>query len=203
MNASSQPARRGPWTIQATRIAYENPWMRVVEHDVLRPDGAPGLYAVMEPRQLAIGVVAVFDTGEVALVGQHRFALDAWSWELPEGGGALDGDPLDGARRELAEETGLSAEHWLEFLSFDTSNSITNERAVAFLAWGLSEGDPAPDGNEALVQDRKPFGEVLEMAMDGRIRDGFTLAMMAKADYMLRSGCLPEALHAILQSGET
>jgi len=201
MSASSKPIRRGPWTILATRIAYENPWMRVVEHDVLRPDGEPGLYAVMEPRMLAIGVLPVFANGDVALVGQHRFALDAWSWELPEGGGALDGEPLHGAQRELAEETGLRAEHWLEFLSFDTSNSVTNERAVAFFAWGLDQGEPCPDGTEALTQDRKPFGEVLEMAMDGRTRDGFTLAMMAKADYMLRSGRLPAALAAALKAG--
>ncbi|MEO1039232.1 MAG: NUDIX hydrolase [Pseudomonadota bacterium] len=201
MSQTKTGERRGPWTIRATRIAYENPWMQVIEHDVLRPNGEPGLYGVMHPKQLAIGVLPVFANGDVPLVGQYRFAVEAYSWELPEGGGAFDAEPLDSARRELAEETGLSAAHWLEFLRFDISNSITSERAIAYLAWGLEQGDAMPDETEALANDRKPFAKVLAMAMDGRISDGFTLAMMAKADYMLRQGQLPEALAGALRAG--
>lgn len=193
---------RGPWTIHGERTAYQNPWMQVREYDVTRPDGKPGLYGVVEPANLAIGIVPLFADGSVMLVGQYRFALDCWSWELPEGGGAKDAAPLESARRELAEETGLSAQHWLEFLDMDMSNSITNERAIAFIAWGLEEGTAAPEGTEDIETRRVPFAEALAEAVDGRIRDTFTLAMLLKADYMARHGELPEAVsRLILKAG--
>lgn len=185
---------RGPWTIHGEKLVYENPWMRVREYDVTRPDGKPGLYGVMEPRQLAIGVLPLFVDGTVMLVGQYRFALDCWSWELPEGGGPMDDAPLDSAKRELAEETGLQAAEWLEFLQLDMSNSITDEKAIAFIAWDLAEGEAEPEGTEDIETRRVPFTEALREAMDGRIRDAFTLAMLLKADYMARHGELPPAV---------
>ncbi|MFW6412822.1 MAG: NUDIX domain-containing protein, partial [Oceanicaulis sp.] len=115
--------RRGPWTIKDERIGYRNPWITVREYDVLKPDGAPGLYGVVDFKNLAVGVVPVFENGDVILVGQHRFALDAHSWELPEGGGPRGEGPLATAKRELAEETGYSAAQFREIVSFDTSNS--------------------------------------------------------------------------------
>ncbi|PWE17480.1 DNA mismatch repair protein MutT [Marinicauda salina] len=191
--------RRGPWTIRAERVGYRNPWLTVTEYDVLKPDGAPGLYGVVSPVHLAIGVVPVFADGTVMLVGQHRFALDAHSWELPEGGGKPDVPPLESAKRELLEETGLTAANWREILDFDVSNSVTDERAIAFLAWDLARGEAAPEGAEAdITQRREPFQAALEMAMSGEIRDGFTLAMLAKADYMARKGMLPDALAAAI-----
>lgn len=187
--------RRGPWTITSERLAYENPWMRVREFDVLRPDGAPGLYGVMEPRQIAIGVLPVFDNGDTMLVGQYRFALDAYSWELPEGGGAPDTDPLISAQRELKEETGLSAAEWRLLIEADLSNSLTAERAVCFLATGLEVGDPAREGAEAdMVSRRLPLRETLAMAMSGEIRDSLTQLMLLAADHQARSGALDGAL---------
>ena len=188
------PDRRGPWTVQATRVVYDNPWITVREHDVTRPDGAPGLYGVVSPKNLAIGILPVFANGDVMLVGQHRFPTDAWSWELPEGGGPAHEDPLATARRELAEETGLTAKHWREFLRFDVSNCVTDERAIGFLAWDLDQGEARPDGDEAITTARAPFHDALERAMTGDIADGFTLAMLAKADYMARIGALPPGL---------
>lgn len=134
--------RRGPWTVRAERNVYENPWIKVSEYDVLRPDGSPGLYGVMQPKFIAVGVVPVFENGDTLLVGQHRFALDEFSWECPEGGGAKDADLLDTARRELAEETGWRALEYREICSFDVSNSVTNEAAVGYLATGLEPGSP-------------------------------------------------------------
>lgn len=185
---------RGPWTVHGEKLAYQNPWMKVREYDVTRPDGKPGLYGVMEPENLAIGILPIFADGTVMLVGQYRFALDCWSWELPEGGGPLNELPLDSAKRELAEETGLEAVNWLEFLQLDMSNSITNERAVAFIAWDISQGEAEPEGTEDIETRRVPFAAALREAMDGRIRDAFTLAMLLKADYMARHGELPEAV---------
>lgn len=200
MDARRPIARRGPWSVLAERAVYENPWMRVTEYDVLRPDGSPGLYGVVSPKNLAVGVLPVFPDGTTVLVGQHRFTLDAHSWELPEGGGPFDQDPETTARRELKEEAGLSARRWLRLLDFDVSNSITDERAIGFLAWDLEEGEPEREAAEADMTTRRVgVQQALAMAMAGEIRDGLTLAMLAAADYMARDGRLdPDLARAVL-----
>ena len=186
--------RRGPWLIHSDRVVYDTKWMHVTEYEITQPDGQPGHYGVMSHKNWAIGVVPVFENGDVMLVGQFRFAMDAYSWELPEGGGPKDASPLDSAQRELKEETGLSAQNWQEILGLDLSNSITDEKAFAFLAWGLTEGEAEPEGTEDITTKRVPFQTALKMAMMGEIRDAFTLAMLAKVDYMARQGALPGAL---------
>ncbi|MFP4517951.1 MAG: NUDIX domain-containing protein [Oceanicaulis sp.] len=187
--------KRGPWTILSARIAYDNPWMRVTEYDVTRPDGAPGLYGVMAPKFHAVGVCPVFENGDTLLVGQHRFALDAFSWELPEGGAAPGEDLAEAARRELAEETGCTAVRLHPLTQLDVSNSVTEERADGFIAWELSEGAPDREGSEAdMTVKRLPLQTALAMAMCGEIRDAFTVVMLAAADYKARTGALEPAL---------
>ena len=187
--------RRGPWTIHAERLAYQTPWMSVREFDVTRPDGKPGLYAVMEPKFHAVGVCPVFDNGDTILVGQYRFALDAFSWELPEGGGPKGEDPLLTAKRELAEETGFTATHFRHLTSLDMSNSVTDERADGYLAWGLTEGAPDREGSEAdMKMKRLPLQSALSMAMSGEIRDAFSVVMLATADHLARTGALDKNL---------
>mgnify|MGYP001549812674 CR=1 FL=1 len=189
--------KRGPWTVRSERTVYENPWITVSEFDVLQPDGSPGLYGVMEPKFLAVGVVPLFENGDTLLVGQHRFALDAFSWECPEGGGTKDADPLDTARRELAEETGWRASHYRQICSFDVSNSVTSERAVGFLATGLEPGSPDREGSEADMEVRRmPFHQAYEMAMSGTIRDGFSIILLSAAAHLARTGGLDRALAA-------
>lgn len=197
--------RRGPWTVLSRRPAYTNPWLEVAEYDVLRPDGKPGLYGVVSPANYAIGILPVFEDGTTLLVGQHRFPLDAHSWELPEGGGPKTDDPLDSARRELKEETGYSAAHWQEFLQMDLSNSVTDEQSFSFLAWGLEGGARELEGAEAdMTMRRMAFDDALQLAMSGEIRDAFTVAMLAKADYMRRTGTLPQAVaEALTRTRET
>lgn len=195
--------RRGPWSVRAKRSVYENPWIKVSEYDVLKPDGAPGLYGVMEPKFIAVGVVPVFENGDTLLVGQHRFALDAFSWECPEGGGAKEADPLETARRELAEETGWRASHYREICSFDVSNSVTNEQAVGFLATGLEPGSPDREGSEADMEVRRiPFHQSYDMAMSGAIRDGFSIILLSAAAHLARTGGLDRALAAVMLPDE-
>jgi 8-oxo-dGTP pyrophosphatase MutT (NUDIX family) len=186
----TEQRERAVWQVLETREVYENPWIGVTEHDVLDPNGNPGLYGVVRVRGLAVGVLPVDAEGMTWLVGQQRFPRDYYSWELPEGGGSFD-DPQGSAERELLEETGLTARSWLELLRMDLSNAITDEQAIGFLAWDLKEGTAAPEACERLEVRRVPVREVVEMAMNGEIVDAFSQTMLLKADLLARRGALP------------
>ena len=131
----------GPWRRRSRETAYANPWIEVYHDEVDRPDGSPGIYGVVHFRSAAVGVVAVADDGRLLLVGQHRYALDEYSWEIPEGG-VPDGESLvEGARRELREETGFDATDWRQLCRLTVSNSVTDERGAIFVAHGAARGD--------------------------------------------------------------
>ncbi len=192
----------GPWTVQSASDVYDNAWVRVSDHAVLRPDGSPGQYGVVHFKNVAVGVLPIDADGSVCLVGQHRFPLNAYSWELPEGGAGGD-DPLDAAKRELLEETGASAASWAPLLECDLSNSVTDERAVCYLAWNLSAGAANPDPEEALSYRRLSFSELHELVLNGEIRDSLTIMMVLSAYVQARAGRLPaEIARLILASGE-
>lgn len=167
--------KRGPWTVVSKREAYNNRWIRVTHHDVLTPAGEAGVYGTVHFKNLAIGIVPVDDEGYTYLVGQYRFPLDRYSWEIPEGGGAIGVDPKESAARELQEETGLSATNWRQLLQSDLSNSVSDERATAFLAWGLTQGVACPDPTEQLVLRRLPLTKVFRMVADGEIQDALSV----------------------------
>src|SRR5580698_2065436 len=130
---------KNPWTILSRAMVYENDWIRVEHHEVTDPSGGPGVYGTVHFKNQATGVVPIDEKGNVILVGQYRFPLGAYSWEIPEGGGARDIPALETVQRELREECGVVARNWLEILGMDLSNSVTDERASVFLAWDLSE----------------------------------------------------------------
>jgi 8-oxo-dGTP pyrophosphatase MutT (NUDIX family) len=167
--------RVGPWTRHARRSGYRNRWIEVWHDEVTRPDGEPGIYGVVHFRNTAVGVVAIDDHDRVALVGQHRYAFDRYHWEIPEGGSPLEEDSLEGARRELLEETGLTARSWREIGRWELSNSVTDEAAVAYLATDLTHGVARPDGDEQLVVRWLPFDEVMAMIGRGEISDALTV----------------------------
>jgi 8-oxo-dGTP pyrophosphatase MutT (NUDIX family) len=170
----------GPWIRRSRRVAYENDWITIWHDEVTRPDGAPGVYGVVHFANLAAGVLAIDDRDRVLLVGQHRYALDAYSLEIPEGG-VPDGETaLDGARRELLEETGVVAAEWRELARVHLSNSVSDEIAVLFLASELTPGAAQPDGTEDLVLRWTPFAEVLEMTLDGTISDAMTVVAVER-----------------------
>ena len=133
--------RVGPWRRHSRTTAYRNPWIEVHHDEVDRPDGSPGIYGVVHFENAAVGVVAVDDDGRILLVGQHRYPLDEYSWEIPEGGAAPEA-MLEGARRELREETGYEAETWRQLCRLSLSNSVTDERGALYLATGLRAGRP-------------------------------------------------------------
>jgi 8-oxo-dGDP phosphatase len=185
-----------PWSRRAERLVYENPWIRVTEHDAVAPTGRPALYGVVGFKNHAIAVLPLHADGKVTLVGQHRFALADYSWEIPEGGGLLNEDPLAAAKRELEEETGLVAGQWQEVLRAQLSNSVTDERAFGYLATELSDGagEQHADETEAIAIARIPFREALEAALAGHLQDVLTVAMLLRAYHMAREGSLPPAL---------
>ena len=183
-----------PWEIRSARTAYENPWITVREYQATAPTGRPALYGVVSFRNYALAVLPIHDDGRVTLVGQHRFPLADYSWEIPEGGGPLSEDPLAGARRELREETGLVAAEWRQVLAFQLSNSVTDEQGFGFIATGLTEAEADPDETEALQIVKVPFREALGLATSGAISDSMTVAMLLRAYHMAQEGELPCAL---------
>jgi len=182
---------RPSWTTLASRTVYDNAWIEVTHRDVVAPTGHPGIYGVVHFKQRAIGVVPLDDEGCTWLVGQWRYTLDAWSWEIPEGGAPPGEAPLDAARRELAEETGLVAARWTPLLELHTSNSVTDERAVVWLARELTRGTPAPDETEHLALRRLPLDEAVEMVLDGRITDALAMAALLKVHVLRERGEMP------------
>lgn len=180
MSAPDRPVRVGPWTRRSRRVAYENAWITVWHDDVARPDGSPGVYGVVHLAALAVGVVPIDEADRVLLVGQHRYTLDTWSWEIPEGGVPAGEDPLDGARRELREEAGLVAATWRELLRFHLSNSVTDEAGILYVATDLDAVPADPEPTEELVVRWVPFAEALTMAGDGRISDAMTIMALQR-----------------------
>jgi 8-oxo-dGTP pyrophosphatase MutT (NUDIX family) len=170
--------RVGPWTRRSRRVGYRNPWVTVWHDDVERPDGADGIYGVVHFANSAVGVVAIDEDDRVAMVGQHRYPFDAWSLEIPEGGSPLNEDSLEGARRELLEETGLTARSWRVIGHWQLSNSVTDEAAVAYLATELEHGEAQPEGSEQLEFSWLPFDEVMARIERGEISDALTVLPM-------------------------
>lgn len=192
-----------PWRVKSVKRVFENAWFWVDEHDVTHPDGAAGYYGVVRMRRVAVGVLPIEPNGAVHLVGQWRFPLGRYSWEMPEGGADPGESPEACARRELAEETGLVAGHLERILEMDLSNSITDERSVVFLATRLSQGAANPDPTEVLHRRTAPFREVLRRVADGRIRDSLTVAAVLRAHHMAVTGQLPpELAQAMLATGD-
>lgn len=194
-----------PWTVLDSQVRYDNPWVRIAHHEVRDAHGAPGLYGVLELKNWCGAVVAVDEQGRLPLVGQWRFGAAYYSWEVPQGGVPLDErgrcEPLPGAQRELREETGYTARHWLELLRMDMSNNITTEHCVAYVAWDLSPGPTAPDDTERLHLHKVPFGAVLGLIRDGVIRDATTIAAVQCLRLKHVAGELPADLMAALAAG--
>jgi 8-oxo-dGTP pyrophosphatase MutT (NUDIX family) len=190
---------RNPWTVISQSTTYENAWIRVDHHEVLNPSGGAGIYGVVHFKGHALGIVAIDPQGNVLLVGQYRFPLSAYSWEIPQGGGSHTVPLIESAQRELREECGLAAKNWLEILGMDLSNSVTDERGTAFLAWDLTEGSAEPEDTEQLQVARVPFWDAIQRVKTGEIRDSVTISSLFRVALMALQGELPAALAHILR----
>ena len=184
--------KRGPWTTLEENERYRSPWIAVSQHEVIDPSGKQGIYGVIHFQNLAIGIVPLDDDLNTWIVGQYRYPVQAYSWEIPEGGGKRDIPPLDSAKRELREEAGIVAERWNEILRMDLSNSASDEHAIIYLAQGLTFHEPEPDHDEELALRKLPFEELYAMVMRGEVLDSLTVAAVMKVKLMLLEGRLAQ-----------
>ena len=176
-----------PWTTLDTELKYENQWIAVEHHNVLNPAGGKGIYGKVHFKNMAIGIIPVDDDFYTYLVGQWRYTLNEFTWEIPEGGGPHTDTPLKSAERELEEETGLKATTWTDLGRIHTSNSVTDEFGYAFMAQGLTKGSQQLEDTEADIKVRHlPFAEAVDMAMNGQISDALSVFGLLKAARLLK-----------------
>lgn len=176
-----------PWKTHSSKEIYSNPWIALSEHDVTNPGGGKSLYGKVHYKNWALGIIPLDEEMNTWLVGQYRYTLDEYSWEIPMGGGPLHIDKLKSAQRELKEETGLSATKWTEIIKIHTSNSVTDEVGFAYLAEGLTQGETEFEETEDLEIRKLPFSEAVKMCDTGKITDSLSLAAIYRLDRILRS----------------
>jgi 8-oxo-dGTP pyrophosphatase MutT (NUDIX family) len=164
-----------PWKITGEKEIYDNPWIHLTEYDVINPSGNKGIYGKVHFKNTAIGIVPLDENLNTYLVGQYRFTINEYSWEIPEGG-CLNEEPLAAAQRELLEETGLKAGYWQKITEMHLSNSVTDELAIIFVATGLTQHAAMPEETEKLVVKKIPFEEVYTMVRENKIKDALTVA---------------------------
>lgn len=178
-------AEENPWQTLRKKPIYQNPWIIVEEHDVITPSGKEGIYGKVSFRNKALGIIPIDNEGNTWLVGQYRYTLNTYSWEIPMGGGPIEMDILDSAKRELKEETGIIAAQWRKIMRIHTSNSVTNEEGYVFLAQDLTFGETEFEDTEQIVIKKLPFNEAIGMVMDGSITDCISVAGLLMAEKIL------------------
>jgi len=176
--------QHNPWQITGEKKIYDNAWINLTEYDVINPSGGKGIYGKVHFKNIAIGIVPLDEELNTYLVGQYRFTVDEYSWEIPEGGSSNE-TPLVAAQRELIEETGLKARRWKKINEMYLSNSVSDELAIIFIATGLSQHAAMPEETEQLAVKKLPFDEVYKMVMEGRIKDALTVAAILHTKLLL------------------
>ncbi|MEO0065725.1 MAG: hypothetical protein RI983_1051 [Bacteroidota bacterium] len=179
-----------PWKISAEKLVYNNPWISLTEYDVINPGGGKGIYGKVHFKNIAVGVLVLDQDLNTYLVGQYRFTLNAYSWEMPEGGCPVGSDTLESAKRELLEETGLVAKEWTRLFEMHLSNSVSDELGVIYLARDLTQFEAEPEETEQLQVKKIPFAVMLDMVEKGEITDSMTVAAVYKVQLLLLQGKL-------------
>lgn len=182
---SDHDEQYNPWQTLATQTVYQNPWISVREDQVINPKGGQGIYGVVHMKNKAIGIIPLDTEGNTYLIGQYRYALNEYSWEIPMGGGPIEIDLLTSAQRELKEETGFTARRWTNIARLHTSNSVTDEEGFVFLAEELEAGETEFEETEDLKIKKLPFSEAVQLVMDNKITDCISVAGLLKARKIL------------------
>ncbi len=181
---------KNPWKTLSANTVYDNPWISLSHREVLTPAQTPGIYGVVHFKNLAIGIVPIDQDGNTWLVGQFRYTLNEYSWEIPEGGCPLGTEPLATAIRELIEETGIRAKKWDKIMDFHTSNSVTDEAGIAYIAQDLSFGESEPEETEELIVRKMPLAEAFSWVAAGKITDALSIMALQKVEIMYLRGLL-------------
>ena len=175
-----------PWQVIQSREVYDNNWIKVTEYDVINPSGGRGIYGKVHFKNRALGILAMDDEHNIYLVGQYRFVLNQYSWEIPEGGGLLEEDPLDAAKRELKEETGLEAAKWEKLMDFHLSNSISDEYGHVYLARELKQGDSRLEETEDITVKKVSLDQAYQMVINGEITDSMSVAAIFRVKLLVQ-----------------
>ncbi|MGQ0829993.1 MAG: NUDIX domain-containing protein [Bacteroidota bacterium] len=184
----SNSKHKNPWTTLKSEKVYDSPWIGLTKHDVLNPNGNPGTYSVVHFKNLAIGVLPLDKDHNTWLVGQYRYPIEQYSWEIPEGGGKRDVSPLDSAKRELLEETGIVAKKWTKIQEMYLSNSASDEFCILYIAQDLSFGESEPEDEEQLEVRKLHFDELYKMVVNGDINDSLTVTAVLKTKLLMLEG---------------
>ncbi len=184
VNLASMKTEKNSWQKISSHVPYENKWIQVEHHEVINPSGGQGIYGQVNFKNVAIGIIPLDEEMNTWLVGQYRFPLDEYSWEIPEGGCPEGEEWLDAAKRELREETGLLASKWTLISKIHTSNSVCNEVGYIFLAEGLSQSDAEPEETEDLQVRKVSFADVVSWVMENKITDSLSVAGILKVARM-------------------
>lgn len=174
-----------PWRPQSSKLVYDNPWLSLHEDEVINPGGGLSHYGKISFKNLAIGIIPLDEHNNTWLVGQYRYVPDCYSWEIPMGGGPLNIGPLESARRELREETGLIANDWQELMRLHTSNSVTDERGLVYVARDLTQGETEFEETEELLIQKLPLSEAVERVLSGEISDAISVAGLLRLQYLI------------------
>lgn len=183
MKKTKLPTTPNPWKVQSSKKIFENPWLTLREDEVINPGNGLSHYGKINFKNLAIGIIPLDENNNTWLIGQYRYVPDCYSWEIPMGGGPLNIDPLESAKRELKEETGLIAEDWQELMKLHTSNSVTDERGLVYVARNLTQGETAFEETEDLLIQKLPLEEAIERVIDGEITDAISVAGLLRLNY--------------------
>ena len=180
--------QQNPWKILSGQEIYKNPWISLTEYQVINPSGGQGIYGKVHFRSIAVGAFPLDSALNTWLVGQYRFPLDQYSWEIPEGGSPEGTDPILSAQRELLEETGLVATEWSPILEMHLSNSVSDEYGIVYLARDLKQETACPEETEQLQVKKLPFEEAYQMVEKGLITDSLSVGAILKIKLMLNDG---------------
>ena len=179
------PTTPNPWKPQSSKNIFENPWFALHEDEVINPGGGLSHYGKINFKNIAIGIIPLDENNHTWLVGQYRYVPDCYSWEIPMGGGPLNIDPLESAKRELKEETGLSAKNWQLLMKLHTSNSVTDEYGLIYVARDLNQGETEFEETEDLLIQKLSLNEAVERVLTGEITDAISVAGLLRLKHSI------------------